>query len=1125
LQTLSLRVRYDDGFVAYLNGMEVARRNAPVTVQFNSTATANQPLKDANRFEEINISQFIGKLTEGQNVLALHGLDDSAAGSEFLIDARLVGIDMQSATEFAFASEPTPGRTNGVLFRDLASAPSFSHSRGFYDQPFTLQLATPGTPDAAIYYTRDGSAPVPENPQATLYREPLAISGTTMVRAASYQNGLLPSLPQTHTYLFPGDVVTQSTLQPAITADPVWGPQLTRALKALPTISLVVRDAISVGREVETSVELIFPDGAEGFQVDAGVEPTGGTSLAFPKQTMRLSFKNIYGPATLNFDVFDDPDGVTQFDQLLLRAGAQDSLFTQDPTIGGSSYIRNRWAYDRQLEMRQPAPRGRFVHLYLNGTYWGTYELMERPNAAFMASVFGGDKADYDVLNAGTPIDGDDVAWKALLDAVDDGYEAVQSYLDVVNYADYMLLQFFGGNDWDWRADFNWIAGRRREPDAGFQFFAWDSDVMLRRGANSNIVNFGSPGFLWTVNGGVQQYPEFRRLLAERAQKYFFDGGMFTAERLRNDMDALAEQIRVAIIPEAARWGSGLYTPAMWEGAIDWIKRTYAPENGPGRAATVIEQMRQAGLFPLSDRPQFSVEGQPLEGDVVSPGAELAMTAPEGIIYYTLDGRDPWAQTPTVQYTTLLAESAPVRVLVPRNGALRADWLEREFDDSTWSRGVSGVGYDITGEFTPLIGLDIQGQMKDVNATAYLRFPFRVDDPSHFDTLEFSIRYDDGFVAYLNGVEIARRNATGTPTWTSSASRARTNVEAMEFERFNLSRLRHLLEPGENILAIQALNTDPANVDLLITPRLRAGKVTQTGVSPAAMRFAGPISVAPDARIKARTVLGDQWSTLREVATAAQPFPLRISEIMYHPSEPTGTERSAGISDADAFEYIELANISDSSIDLRGVRLVQTTRGDQTDGVSFDFGNGAIRQLDPGQRVLVVENEAAFRVRYGQNLPVAGQWSGGLRNSSETVALVANGITLQQFAYDDAWYPQTDGQGYSLELIDIVSTPLDQYASPQRWRASLVLGGTPGQMADKSTRLGDANGDGRFNQVDLAQVLAAGKYLTGEAATFAQGDFNGDGVFDTYDIVDVLIRGDFQPVGVPALLDIARRVF
>ena len=80
-------------------------------------------------------------------------------------------------------------------------------------------------------------------------------------------------------------------------------------------------------------------------------------------------------------------------------------------------YILNRWANDRQLEMGQLAPRGRFVHVYLNGTYWGQYQMMERPSAGFMAAHLGGDKEDYDVMNSGRTIDGTDEPWNALLDA------------------------------------------------------------------------------------------------------------------------------------------------------------------------------------------------------------------------------------------------------------------------------------------------------------------------------------------------------------------------------------------------------------------------------------------------------------------------------------------------------------------------------------------------------------------------------------------------------------------------------------------------------------------------------------------------------------------------------------
>ncbi|KKL52783.1 hypothetical protein LCGC14_2282020, partial [marine sediment metagenome] len=112
-------------------------------------------------------------------------------------------------------------------------------------------------------------------------------------------------------------------------------------------------------------------------------------------------------------------------------------------------YIRGRWISDKQLQMGQPAPHGRFVHLYLNGTYWGQHHLMERPNASFMASYFGGEKEDYEALNAGTPINGDGAAWNAMVASLND-YETLQQYLDVVNYADFMLAQFYAGNNWDW---------------------------------------------------------------------------------------------------------------------------------------------------------------------------------------------------------------------------------------------------------------------------------------------------------------------------------------------------------------------------------------------------------------------------------------------------------------------------------------------------------------------------------------------------------------------------------------------------------------------------------------------------------------------------------------------------
>ena len=114
------------------------------------------------------------------------------------------------------------------------------------------------------------------------------------------------------------------------------------------------------------------------------------------------------------------------------------------------------------------------------------------------------------------------------------------------------------------------------------------------------------------------------------------------------------------------------------------------PENGPGRAEIVIEQMRHAGLFPLSDRPEFNVDGQPLTEDRLTAGAPLVMHAPAGEVYYTLDGSDPWESHPTVEYTSLIGPTVPARVIVPQNESLQSNWRQLGFDDSELDRRTNG---------------------------------------------------------------------------------------------------------------------------------------------------------------------------------------------------------------------------------------------------------------------------------------------------------------------------------------------------------------------------------------------------------------------------------------------------
>src|ERR1035437_9877040 len=121
--------------------------------------------------------------------------------------------------------------------------------------------------------------------------------------------------------------------------------------------------------------------------------------------------------------------------------------------------------------------------------------------------------------------------------------------------------------------------------------------------------------------------------------------------------------------------------------------------------------------------------------------------------------------------STLVAPNASARARVPTSD-IGTSWRLAGYNDSAWAAGTLGVGYDTSGNYASAIGLDLKAAMLNVNASAYVRVPFIVTNPAAFNLLTLSLRYDDGFVAYLNGTEVLRRNAPLALAWNSSATSA-----------------------------------------------------------------------------------------------------------------------------------------------------------------------------------------------------------------------------------------------------------------------------------------------------------------------------------------------------------------
>lgn len=968
------------------------------------------------------------------------------------------GLSPDGSVEGYF-SPPSPGEANGTPSPSGINTAEFSVKRGFFTTAFDVTL-TPTIPESTIRYTLDGSKPTDRT--GTVYAGPINITGTTMLRAISYLRGGggPQSVVATHTYIFVADVITQGVMSTTITQNPSWGPRMGSSLLALPTISLVKSGGVST-TESETSMELIFPNGTTGFQVDCGVEHFGGHSINSPKKNMRMSFKKVYGPSRLNYDIYGG-EAAKEFDQIILRTGSHDTWFWTHPSGHGGIFIRGRWAFDRQLEAGNVAPRGRWVHVYINGTYHGMHHLMERPNGAFMASYLGGQKEDYEALNAGSPIDGDKSTWNAMKGVLND-WEQLKTYMDVQNYVDYMLLQFYGGNDWDWNTSQNWASASRKAPGAAYKFFAWDSDVILRTTLNANVINRGGPENLWAT---VKNHDEFKRLLADRAQKFFFNDGMLTRDRVNAQFDGLSRQISRAIIAETARWGGGGYTPNTWQGEINEVKNDLIEQ----RTGVVVSQLRAAGMFPSFDAPLFSQFGGNVPADY-SLALSLAGNAAAGQIYYTLDGSDPAGEETPVggTETILLDQGIAAKALIPSvaNGGdlLGETWKggAEPFEDSSWLTGTSGIGYDTQSDYDLLIGLDVEA-MRNNNASAFARIAFQLTQTQldRIDQLRLDMKAEDGFVAYLNGVEVARLNEPSPLTWQSGSDGSTRDTDAQQFQPHNITAHIGELVVGTNILAFHILNQGDGSSDLLCLPRLVGTEFPGgQGGNGGGQLYSGPITLSDSGLVRARVQLGGAWSALDEAffyvdATAPLPGDLLISEINYNPSG------------ADDAEFVELKNVSAKNLILDGLSFV--------DGISFTFPANSV--LAPGAHIVVVGNKAAFNGRYldssspwlAGSVTVAGTFSGALGNGGEILQLQnASGADLLNFAYSDSgsWPGRSDGKGSSTELRDLLSVPttqpeLDAYLGEgERWRPSSEFHGSPGR-----------DGSGPDNRVVINELLS-----------------------------------------------------
>ena len=538
----------------------------------------------------------------------------------------------------------------------------FSAKRGFYNNSFQLSLISKD-PKAVIKYTTDSSWPSVSN--GSVYTQAINISGSTVVKAITY-NSLDTSKVYTHSYIFFEDVINQPSglsiyppeteMDPDVTEDPLYQSQMVEGLSDIMSLSITlpeedfISDSTGIyshphdrGREWErkASLEFMFTDG-QHFQEDMGIRIHGGASRNRHKKAFRVYFREDYGPKKLEYPLFG-PEASDEIDALVLRCrGGQSWVSSNSDHRDRAQMYRDQFARELQGEMGHLHVHGIQSHLYINGVYWGEYNIVEFLNQAYFADYLGGEKEDYEIWNHSGQEEGLSDTWTALHEYVADGvttaaqYDYISSIVDVENLADYILLNFFGGNtDWDTN---NWYAAKGTE--GKWQFFAWDNEQFFKELELdvSDKNNAEKPTGLFNA---LMLYPDFKQLFMDRVNCHMENDGLLTQQVLDELWMKGYARLGKAIIPETARWGDNqrpnqaytFYNEFLTE--QNRLRNTYFHQ----RQDTVYKQLKARGFYTDVVAPVlFSTYG----GEVTS-GTQLTLTNPNvnGTLYYTIDGTDP----------------------------------------------------------------------------------------------------------------------------------------------------------------------------------------------------------------------------------------------------------------------------------------------------------------------------------------------------------------------------------------------------------------------------------------------------------------------------------------------------
>ena len=622
IESLILDVDYDDAFVAYINGIEIARRNIggnpPLynSVPFTDHESA---LYQNGMPDRITITDLDDIINSGENTFALQAHNVSNTSSDFTIipflsvslngsDTNLgvtppeilglnsdvlhtnfkisssgenlslyddngnkiselnvieipadVSIGISNNNNIVHFSNPTPGFENSLNYFQGSNLTNiiFSNEGGSFTGEISLSLSgTSG--NEVIRYTLDASEP---DQNSLLYSEPIDIKQTTVVRARVFETGYIPSYTQSRVYIY-------------------------NVNHTLPIISLITDpdnlfdndDGIYVfgdsydqnyphfganfWEDWERPIHVSLYENNSNYEIsfDAGVKIFGGWSRGQAQRSFSIFARGKYGTSEINYKLFPQSD-YSVFQSFILRNSGQDWLRTSVKDAALTSLLKGTG-----LDYQSYRP----VVTYINGEYWGIYNMREKVNEHFIASKHNLDPEDIDLLtNNSELVHGTTSEYDELINFVysndlssTQNYNYVKERVDIDNYIIYQVSQiYFNNHDWPGNNIKYW-----KHKGGKWKWIIYDTDFAFGShpswlGYNYNTLNFAltsngpnwpNPPWSTLLFRKMVQNIEFRNMFVNRYADEL--NSRFLPDRFSNHIDSLINNIKIEIPSHFDRW-------------------------------------------------------------------------------------------------------------------------------------------------------------------------------------------------------------------------------------------------------------------------------------------------------------------------------------------------------------------------------------------------------------------------------------------------------------------------------------------------------------------------------------------------------------------------------------------